>query len=37
MENKKVYTAPEYEVEMFTVESTVLTLGSGIEDIPVEF
>lgn len=36
MIKKNAYTAPEFEVETFTLDSSVITkVISGIEDIPV--
>lgn len=34
MIKKNAYTAPEFEVETFTLDSSVIT--TSIEDIPVE-
>lgn len=36
MIKKNAYTAPEFEVETFTLDSSVITAVSGIEDIPVD-
>lgn len=37
MIKKNAYTAPEFEVETFTLDSSVITkVVSGIEDIPVD-